>query len=164
MHATLARAPLLFQGLKLVVLVPVDGFQGVGKVGHHLFLDGQLLAQAPVVGLQLLDVVAQHAAHGAHHPCQQEAQHPPAAPPTLPLPTFTASQPQPDSSRATQTFAVAVIQEHPIAAPCLCPLSLHHSRTLIALKQETDFSSLAIVEFPKTAMLVNKKTDSSKDA
>lgn len=94
-HATLARAPLLFQGLELVVLVPVDGFQGVGKVGHDLFLDGQLLAQPPVVGLELLDVVAQHAAHSAHHSRQQEAQHPPAAPPSLPLPTFTASQPKP---------------------------------------------------------------------
>lgn len=90
MHCTLARSPLLFKCLKLAVLVAVDGFEGVSKVGHDLFLDGQLLAQAPVVSLQLLDV-AHHAAHCAHHHAsKQEAKHPPAAPSTLSLAMLTA--------------------------------------------------------------------------
>ena len=93
MHCALARSPLLFKRLKLAVLVAVDGFEGESKVGHDLFLDGQLLAQAPVVSLQLLDVAhyASHC-HCAHHASKQDAKHPPAAPPTLSLPMLTATQ------------------------------------------------------------------------
>lgn len=90
MHCALAISPLLFKRLKLAVLVAVDGFEGVSKVGHDLFLDGQLLAQAPVVSLELLDVA--HHAHCTHHGSKQEAKRPPAAPSTLSLAMLTATQ------------------------------------------------------------------------
>ena len=91
MQCGLTRSPLLFKRLKLTVLVAVDGFEGEGKVGHDLFLDGQLLAQPPVLSLELLDV-AQHAARCAQHTSKQEAKHPPAAPSALSLIVLPAPQ------------------------------------------------------------------------
>lgn len=37
---TLRRAPMILNSLKVAVVVPVDCFQGEGKIGHDLFLDG----------------------------------------------------------------------------------------------------------------------------
>lgn len=101
MHGTLASLPLVFKRPKLAALISVDGFQGVRKVGHDLFLDCQLLAQASVV-LQLVDV-AQHA-DTAEDGSHQEADRPPAAPSAVTLSSFSAAVKQDNQD----TFALRI--------------------------------------------------------